>query len=157
MPSFDDSGERSTWQLNNSARSAIKTTTLFIDYFARRDSPLVNPAISLKSFSLNRLAPAGTILWYIVPMSLVQRTICKCDSCSHEWIPEHEDKSGEPTGRLPKRCPSRECRSTRWNASENGNPYPKSGNKPVRIGLQLFGTELPAPVLSANPQNNVPE
>lgn len=42
-------------------------------------------------------------------MSLVQRTVCECDVCGHEWI-------AEVGGKLPKRCPSRKCRTTQWNS-----------------------------------------
>jgi hypothetical protein len=33
--------------------------------------------------------------------------ICECDDCEHRWIAE---------GGLPKRCPSRKCRSVKWNS-----------------------------------------
>src|SRR6185437_17144018 len=46
-------------------------------------------------------------------MSLVHRTICHCDECGHEWIPEDAE-------RLPSRCPSRKCRKTTWNHAKVG-------------------------------------
>ena len=37
--------------------------------------------------------------------------VCQCDECGHRWIAE--------TG-APDRCPSRKCRSTKWDANKGG-------------------------------------
>ena len=43
-------------------------------------------------------------------MAVIEVRACKCEVCGHVWLPE----TFEP---IPVRCPSRLCRSTRWNAN----------------------------------------
>ena len=57
-------------------------------------------------------------------MALVQRTICKCDECGHEWIGITES---------PARCPSRKCRSVRWNDGD------RAGREEVPVRVEEPG------------------
>ncbi len=41
----------------------------------------------------------------------------KCDVCAWTWIPESTSE--------PARCPSRQCRSSRWNAGKIERPKPE--------------------------------
>ena len=36
--------------------------------------------------------------------------VLQCDVCGHRWLPEGDN--------LPKQCPSRKCRSAKWNHKE---------------------------------------
>ncbi len=39
--------------------------------------------------------------------------VCECDECGHKWISE---------AGTPDRCPSRKCRSTKWDTNKGGKP-----------------------------------
>ena len=62
--------------------------------------------------------------------------VCECDQCGHRWIQEGD--------KLPERCPSRKCRSAKWNPSfveqaiERGR---KVGAVAVRINDVEFSIE----------------
>lgn len=45
---------------------------------------------------------------------VIKRQVYKCAVCQHEWIPEGEEK--------PEQCPSRKCRSRKW---EGDDPIPR--------------------------------
>jgi|SRR6266850_311919 len=43
-------------------------------------------------------------------MAIITRNdVCECEVCGHEWLPERGKKFP------PNQCPSRKCRSTKWN------------------------------------------
>ena len=48
-------------------------------------------------------------LWYSVPMGTAWVECWKCDECGFRWI---------KTEVFPERCPSRKCRSRKWNVSD---------------------------------------
>jgi len=48
-------------------------------------------------------------------MAIIQREVCECDVCGHQWIPEKPE---------PARCPSRKCRSAVWNRNQDAAPEP---------------------------------
>jgi hypothetical protein len=52
-----------------------------------------------------------------------------CDECHHEWM-------GDPNA---KRCPTRECRSVKWNASVKTNQKPSV----VAATMPSLGPRLP--------------
>jgi predicted Zn-ribbon and HTH transcriptional regulator len=47
-------------------------------------------------------------------MAYIQRVVCKCDVCGHEWLAESVKE--------PARCPRRTCRSSLWNAADVREP-----------------------------------
>ena len=55
-------------------------------------------------------------------MGKVTRDVYKCDECGHEWLPEG--------GEMPKQCPSRKCRSRKWNEGDKGE---SASAMPVRV------------------------
>lgn len=60
-----------------------------------------------------------TLFWYNVPMAIKYGVaVCECDQCGHRWLPESASKPSV-------RCPSRKCRSARWN--EKGIAVSSSG------------------------------
>ena len=78
---------------------------------------------------------------YTVPMARVKIEAWKCDVCGWTWIPESTKE--------PERCPSRKCRSIRWNSGkvekmiiardtepEKPKAIPKATEteKPVKVG-----------------------
>ena len=66
--------------------------------------------------------------WYDVPMSVTWARVSECDVCGHKWLPEGD--------KLPDRCPSRSCRSTKWNqAASPASPVPPASPKPTRPTL----------------------
>lgn len=51
--------------------------------------------------------------WYDVPMTIrYDVPVMECDECGHKWLQEAKE--------LPKRCPSRKCRSLKWNTGKAG-------------------------------------
>ena len=57
-------------------------------------------------------------------MSRVTVDAWQCDECGHRWLPEGKQK--------PLRCPSRKCRSVKWDKKE-GRPKPKQLAKPAQM------------------------
>ena len=64
-------------------------------------------------------------IWYDVPMSVTWERVLMCDECGHRWLAEGEA--------MPERCPSRKCRSARWN--KNGAAEPAT--KPREMARQV--------------------
>lgn len=78
-------------------------------------------------------------------MQWVTRKVAVCDECGHEWLPK---------GEAPKQCPSRKCRSRRWNSGEanrGGRAIPATDEAtevPVATGAsksRKVGAETNAP------------
>jgi hypothetical protein len=76
---------------------------------------------------------------YNTLMGIIQVNAWKCDECGYVWL--------KVAGRVPRQCPSKKCRSRKWNdkaiweRSENGmrigigtlpaGMAPVSGGKPI--------------------------
>ena len=71
----------------------------------------------------------GTIWYYVPVMSFVSRGVWKCDECGHEWLPGKDWK--------PDRCPSRKCRSTKWDKDGGGTEVMVKPVEPVRSKVEL--------------------
>jgi hypothetical protein len=80
--------------------------------------------------------------WYNVPMAIRHDVpVMECDACGHRWLPEGKS--------APLRCPSRKCRSLKWNASV----------KPVQatpVVVKAPAVPIPAPPVAAKPPSTFP-
>jgi hypothetical protein len=47
-------------------------------------------------------------------MAIIQRLVCKCALCAHEWIPAKTKDNPDTDPAKVKRCAA--CKSARWNA-----------------------------------------
>ena len=61
--------------------------------------------------------------------------VLQCDVCSHRWLPEGDA--------LPKQCPSRKCRSAKWNHKET--PAAKADAIQTAIPAMQPASSLPTP------------
>lgn len=62
---------------------------------------------------------------WLTDMARIWELICKCDECGHKWIQE----SG-----LPKRCPSRDCRSSYWDSKFSFTHARRDDGSKVELG-----------------------
>ena len=60
--------------------------------------------------------------------------VCECDQCGHRWLQEG--------AKLPDRCPSRKCRSLRWNLTLMGQVVEKA-RKVGAVAVQINETVIP--------------
>lgn len=77
-------------------------------------------------------------------MGMIEKTICRCDVCGHEWIQEGP--------KPPAICPSRKCRSSLWNGSRRTKPAPAAiVAKPARCANPRYETAEEPITNSASP------
>ena len=60
--------------------------------------------------------------------------VCECDQCGHRWIQEGQ--------KLPERCPSRKCRSAKWNPSFVEQAIER-GRKVGAVAVRINDVEFP--------------
>lgn len=64
-------------------------------------------------------------------MSTVSQKIWHCDICGFEWV--------KTEGIIPAQCPSRKCRSRRWNSGRVVGENEKNGKTSNQIGAGVGG------------------
>lgn len=72
-------------------------------------------------------------------MAIIQRLVCKCAVCAHEWIPAKTKDNPDTDPAKVKRCAA--CKSARWNANAGDTfPAPGTGER----SLEATNTQLRA-------------